>query len=220
MIKELNRYIENNDMIGLRYIFLDCLDVDPTFEKYKEGYDRVKTIEGFFEDYVEIHPLIEDQEKWNEDYWIQLKNDLRENFSEKRFMHMRKVAKVYFSDKISKLQRQRANEKIKKVEEKIYREQKKDSSKLTKDNSKQKEDILSAKERQEIWLKERKKEVKDKYEAQIRQIQKEDPKQKIETKKKIDKSESEQPKKDKEIALVLGIAIIIIIAIIAVLKMV
>lgn len=220
MIKELNRYIENNDMIGLRYIFLDCLDVDPTFEKYKEGYDRVKTIEGFFEDYVEIHPLIEDQEKWNEDYWIQLKNDLRENFSEKRFMHMRKVAKIYFSDKISKLQRQRANEKIKKVEEKIYREQKKDSSKLTKDNSKQKEDILSAKERQEIWLKERKKEVKDKYEAQIRQIQKEDPKQKIETKKKIDKSESEQPKKDKEIALVLGIAIIIIIAIIAVLKMV
>lgn len=218
MIKELNRYIENNDMIGLRYIFLDCLDVDPTFEKYKEGYDRVKTIEGFFEDYVEIHPLIEDQEKWNEDYWIQLKNDLRENFSEKRFMHMRKVAKVYFSDKISKLERQRANEKIKKVEDKICKEEKKDSSRLTKDSSKPKEDILSAKEIQDKWLKERKKEVKDKYEAQIRQIQKEDPKQKIETKKKIDKSE--QPKKDKEIALVLGIAIIIIIAIIAVLKMV
>ena len=211
MIKEINRYIENNDMIGLRYIFLDCLDVDPTFEKYKEGYDRVKTIEGFFEDYVEIHPLIEEQEKWNEDYWIQLKNDLRENFSEKRFMHMRKVAKVYFSDKISKLQRQRANEKIKKIEEKIYREEKKDSSKLTKDNSKPKEYILSAKERQDKLLEERKKEEKEKYEAQIRQIQKEEEDRKIETKKKIDKSE--QPKKDKEIALVLGIAIIIIIAV-------
>ena len=211
MIKEINRYIENNDMIGLRYIFLDCLDVDPTFEKYKEGYDRVKTIEGFFEDYVEIHPLIEEQEKWNEDYWIQLKNDLRENFSEKRFMHMRKVAKVYFSDKISKLQRQRANEKIKKIEEKIYREEKKDSSKLTKDNSKPKEEILSAKERQDKLLEERKKEEKEKYEAQIRQIQKEEEDRKIETKKKIDKSE--QPKKDKEIALVLGIAIIIIIAV-------
>ena len=211
MIKEINRYIEKNDMIGLRYIFLDCLDVDPTFEKYKEGYDRVKTIEGFFEDYVEIHPLIEEQEKWNEDYWIQLKNDLRENFSEKRFMHMRKVAKVYFSDKISKLQRQRANEKIKKIEEKIYREEKKDSSKLTKDNSKPKEDILSAKERQDKLLEERKKEEKEKYEAQIRQIQKEEEDRKIETKKKIDKSE--QPKKDKEIALVLGIAIIIIIAV-------
>ena len=211
MIKEINRYIENNDMIGLRYIFLDCLDVDPTFEKYKEGYDRVKTIEGFFEDYVEIHPLIEEQEKWNEDYWIQLKNDLRENFSEKRFMHMRKVAKVYFSDKISKLQRQRANEKIKKIEEKIYREEKKDSSKLTKDNSKPKEEILSEKERQDKLLEERKKEEKEKYEAQIRQIQKEEEDRKIETKKKIDKSE--QPKKDKEIALVLGIAIIIIIAV-------
>lgn len=125
MLKEINRCIENNDMIGLRYIFLDCLDVDPTFEKYKEGYDKVKTIDGFFEDYVEIHPLVDEKEKWNEDYWIQLKNDLRENFSEKRFMHMRKVAKVYFSDKISKLEMQRANEKIKKVEDKICREEKK-----------------------------------------------------------------------------------------------
>ena len=213
MLKEINRCIENNDMIGLRYIFLDCLDVDPTFEKYKEGYDKVKTIDGFFEDYVEIHPLVDEKEKWNEDYWIQLKNDLRENFSEKRFMHMRKVAKVYFSDKISKLERQRANEKIKKVEDKICREEKKDSSKLTKDSSKPKEDGLSAKERQDKWIEERKEEEKEKYEAKTRQIQKEEQKRKG----KVDKRE--QPKKDKEIALVLGIAVMIIIAIIAVLKM-
>lgn len=213
MLKEINRCIENNDMIGLRYIFLDCLDVDPTFEKYKEGYDKVKTIDGFFEDYVEIHPLVDEKEKWNEDYWIQLKNDLRENFSEKRFMHMRKVAKVYFSDKISKLEMQRANEKIKKVEDKICREEKKDSSKLTKDSSKPKEDGLSAKERQDKWIEERKEEEKEKYEAKTRQIQKEEQKQKG----KVDKRE--QPKKDKEIALVLGIAVMIIIAIIAVLKM-
>ena len=217
MIKEINRYIENNDMIGLRYIFLDCLDVDPTFEKYKEGYDRVKTIDGFFEDYVEIHPLIEEQEKWNEDYWIQLKNDLRENFSEKRFMHMRKVAKVYFSDKISKLERQRANEKIKKVEDKICREEKKDSSKLTKDSSKPKEDRSTAKEKQDKWLEERKKEQKEIYETQKIQIQKKEQKPGIETKSKVDKRE--QPKKAKEIALVLGIVVMIIIAIIAVLKM-
>lgn len=213
MLKEINRCIENNDMIGLRYIFLDCLDVDPTFEKYKEGYDKVKTIDGFFEDYVEIHPLVDEKEKWNEDYWIQLKNDLRENFSEKRFMHMRKVAKVYFSDKISKLEMQRANEKIKKVEDKICREEKKDSSKLTKDSSKPKEDGLSAKERQDKWIEERKEEEKEKYEAKTRQIQKEEQKRKG----KVDKRE--QPKKDKEIALVLGIAVMIIIAIIAVLKM-
>ena len=125
MLKEINRYIENNDMIGLRYIFLDCLDVDPTFEKYKEGYDKVKTIDGFFEDYVEIHPLIEEKEKWNEDYWIQLKNDLRENFSEKRFIHMREVAKVYFLDKIIKLQQQRIEEK--KLERRIEEQRQKNT---------------------------------------------------------------------------------------------
>ena len=217
MLKEINRCIENNDMIGLRYIFLDCLDVDPTFEKYKEGYDKVKTIDGFFENYVELHPLVDEKEKWNEDYWIQLKNDLRENFSEKRFMHMRKVAKVYFSDKISKLQRQRANEKIKKIEEKIYREEKKDSSKLTKDSSKPKEDRSTAKEKQDKWLEERKKEQKEIYETQKIQIQKKEQKPGIETKSKVDKRE--QPKKAKEIALVLGIVVMIIIAIIAVLKM-
>lgn len=217
MLKEINRCIENNDMIGLRYIFLDCLDVDPTFEKYKEGYDKVKTIDGFFENYVELHPLVDEKEKWNEDYWIQLKNDLRENFSEKRFMHMRKVAKVYFSDKISKLERQRANEKIKKVEDKICREEKKDSSKLTKDSSKPKEDRSTAKEKQDKWLEERKKEQKEIYETQKIQIQKKEQKPGIETKSKVDKRE--QPKKAKEIALVLGIVVMIIIAIIAVLKM-
>ena len=212
MLKEINRCIENNDMIGLRYIFLDCLDVDPTFEKYKEGYDKVKTIDGFFENYVELHPLVDEKEKWNEDYWIQLKNDLRENFSEKRFMHMRKVAKVYFSDKISKLERQRANEKIKKVEDKICREEKKDSSKLTKDSSKPKEDRSTAKEKQDKWLEERKKEQKEIYETQKIQIQKKEQKPGIETKSKVDKRE--QPKKAKEIALVLGIVVMIIIAII------
>ena len=217
MLKEINRCIENNDMIGLRYIFLDCLDVDPTFEKYKEGYDKVKTIDGFFENYVELHPLVDEKEKWNEDYWIQLKNDLRENFSEKRFMHMRKVAKVYFSDKISKLERQRANEKIKKVEDKICREEKKDSSKLTKDSSTPKEDRSTAKEKQDKWLEERKKEQKEIYETQKIQIQKKEQKPGIETKSKVDKRE--QPKKAKEIALVLGIVVMIIIAIIAVLKM-
>lgn len=214
MLKEINRYIENNDMIGLRYIFLDCLDVDPTFEKYKEGYGRVKTIDGFFEDYVELHPLVEEKEKWNEDYWIQLKNDLKENFSEKRFTHMREVAKVYFSDKISKLQLQRQ-----KLEE--ARERKKLEQTITEQKEKNKgasclnEDKLSVEEEQKIRLEQKKKELEAKNKEIERHIKKQ--KQKVENQKK--EYVRNQSKKDKEIALVLGIVIIIIIAIIAVLKM-
>lgn len=222
MLKEINRYIENNDMIGLRYIFLDCLDVDPTFEKYKEGYDRVKTIDGFFEDYVEIHPLIEEQEKWNEDYWIQLKNDLRENFSEKRFMHMRKVAKVYFSDKISKLQLQRQwmEEENKKLEQRIE-EQRRVAQKIIEQREKNKkisysnEGKISVAEEDKIRLEQRKKELEAANKEAERIIEKQ--KQKVENQKK--EYARNQSKKDKEIALVLGIAIIIIIAIIVVLKM-
>ena len=221
MIKEINRYIENNDMIGLRYIFLDCLDVDPTFEKYKEGYDRVKTIDGFFEDYVEIHPLIEEQEKWNEDYWIQLKNDLRENFSEKRFMHMRKVAKVYFLDKISKLQRQRMEEENKKLEQRIEEQRQSVGQKITEQREKNKkiscsnEGKRSIAEEDKKRLEQIKKELEEKNKETERHIQKQN--EKVENHKK--EYAGTQSKKGKEIALVLGIAIIVIIAIIAVLKM-
>lgn len=223
MLKEINRCIENNDMIGLRYIFLDCLDVDPTFEKYKEGYDKVKTIDGFFEDYVELHPLIEEKDRWNEDYWIQLKNDLRENFSEKRFMHMRKVAKVYFSDKISKLQlqRQRIEKENKKLEQRIEEQRQRVGQKITEQREGNKkisyssEGKLSVAEEDRKMLEQKKKELEAKNKETERQI--ENQKQKVENHKK--EYERKQSKKVKEIALVLGIALIVIIAIIAFLKM-
>lgn len=215
MLKEINRYIENNDMIGLRYIFLDCLDVDPTFEKYKEGYDKVKTIDGFFEDYVEIHPLIEEKEKWNEDYWIQLKNDLRENFSEKRFIHMREVAKVYFSDKIIKLQQQRVEEK--KLERRIEEQRQKNTEWEEKNKGVVclNKDKPSVEEEQQRRLEKIRKELEAKNEETERHIK--DQKQKVENDKK--EYAGTQSKKGKEIALVLGIAIIMIITIITVLKM-
>lgn len=214
MLKEINRCIENNDMIGLRYIFLDCLDVDPTFEKYKEGYDRVKTIDGFFEDYVEIHPLIEEKEKWNEDYWIQLKNDLRENFSEKRFIHMREVAKVYFSDKIIKLQQQRVEEKKKELEW-IKKQKITEQKEKNKGASCLNEDKPSIEEQQQRRLDKRRKELEAKNKEIERHMK--DQKQKVANQKK--EYARSQPKKDKEIVLVLGIAIIIIIVMVAVLKM-
>jgi hypothetical protein len=46
MIAGVKKCIDAGDIKGLRYIFLDSLDVDPTFEKYKDDYAVCKKIEG------------------------------------------------------------------------------------------------------------------------------------------------------------------------------
>ena len=60
----------------------------PTEQKGAEALDRVT-------------------EKWNEKYWVQIKMDLMKNFSEKRFSHMREVAKVIYAEKIKRLEQER-----------------------------------------------------------------------------------------------------------------
>lgn len=47
MHTEVQNCINKKDIKGLRYIFIDCLDVDPTFEKYKEDYIVCKNQMGF-----------------------------------------------------------------------------------------------------------------------------------------------------------------------------
>lgn len=126
MLAEVKKCAENNNIRGLRYIFADSLDVDPTFEKYKEDYDYCKKINGFFEPFVEITPLISDKGRWNMNYWDQLKIDLMKNFSSKRFEHMIDVAKVVYSDKVSRLVSERQAEaeleqRNKKIEEEKVR---------------------------------------------------------------------------------------------------
>ena len=48
MIAGVKKCIDAGDIKGLRYIFLDSLDVDPTFEKYKDDYAICRKIEGMF----------------------------------------------------------------------------------------------------------------------------------------------------------------------------
>ena len=103
MLPEINKCIENKDIKGLRYIFIDSLDVDPTFEKYRKDFETCKNVEGLFEPYKEMGGIIEDEKKWTFEYWEQLKNDLMHNFSQKRFEHMQAVAKVVYSDKVERL---------------------------------------------------------------------------------------------------------------------
>lgn len=109
---EIKKCADQNDVKGLRYIFVDCLDVDPTFESYKEDYEYCKRIKGFFVDFEDITPLRTNSSDWNEDYWVKLKVDLLKNFSEKRFLHMIEVAKVVKADKIRRLQQERHLSKV------------------------------------------------------------------------------------------------------------
>lgn len=103
MFAEVKKCADNHDIKGLHYIFVDSLDVDPTFEKYKEDYLYCKEIVGFFDSHNDMTPIQEDKNKWNMAYWEQLKLDLVKNFSQRRFEHMLQVAKVVYSDKIERL---------------------------------------------------------------------------------------------------------------------
>lgn len=103
MLPEVKRCADHQDIKGLRYIFADSLDVDPTFEKYKEDYEYCKEISGFFEPHKELSGFLADENQWNLQYWDQLKIDLMKNFSKSRFEHMRNVAKVVYADKIQRL---------------------------------------------------------------------------------------------------------------------
>lgn len=111
MLTEIRKCVDANDIKGLRYIFVDCLDVDPTFEKYKSDYEYCTNMDGLFEPYRELTPLSLDKAAWDMNYWEQLKLDLMKNFSRKRFEHMREVAKVVYAEKIDKLFREREQQR-------------------------------------------------------------------------------------------------------------
>jgi hypothetical protein len=110
MLAEVKKCADNNDIKGLRYIFLDSLDVDPTFEKYKADYEYCKGIGGFFEPHTELTALLHDESRMNMQYWEQLKADLMKNFSSKRFEHMRSVARIVYADKVARLLSERQKE--------------------------------------------------------------------------------------------------------------
>lgn len=111
MHTEVKKCVADNDIKGLRYIFADALDVDPTFEKYKEDYAYCKTINGFFEPFIECTRLSFDKNQWNRKYWNQLKMDILKNFSEKRYEHMIQVAQIVYAEKIQRLQKERSMQK-------------------------------------------------------------------------------------------------------------
>lgn len=103
----IKKYADSGEVEHLRYIFLDSLDVDPTFENYKEELEYCRNIPGLFEPYKEMSPLKKDPSEWNDSYWISIKKDLKKNYSIERFEHMKEVAKVVYADKIERLKAER-----------------------------------------------------------------------------------------------------------------
>lgn len=96
----------NGNIKGIRYIFVDGLDVDPTFKKYKYAYDYEKGMIKFLDDHEELTPF-KPKDQWDKNYYDTIKNDCIKNFSEKRFSHLREVAKVVYADKIRRLVKER-----------------------------------------------------------------------------------------------------------------
>lgn len=106
MHEEVKKFADAGDVKSLKYIFVDCLDVDPTFEKYLDDYNYCAK-KGLFEPHKNLNDFSNRQADWNDNYWQILKRDLLKNFSRERLDHMRKVAPVVFADKVARLQRER-----------------------------------------------------------------------------------------------------------------
>lgn len=111
MHENVKKYADSNDVMGLRYIFVDCLDVDPTFEKYAEDFAYCKDKEGLFETHRELTPMTMNQQAWDDDYWVQLKTDLMKNFSRERFGHMMQAAKVVYAEKLARITAEREQQR-------------------------------------------------------------------------------------------------------------
>lgn len=208
MLTVIKECIDKHDFMGLRYIFLDSLDVDPTFETYQEDYNACKNMPGFFEIHEELHGIIVDKSRWDIKYWEQLKIDLMKNFSRERFEHMREVAKVVYADKIVRLQKER-RERQDKVSERgvtdINGEKVREPSKSSKELIKKlrEEEIRKAKEniRENININNK---IDNKNEHE---------KQEKKPEHQIYEQEKQQRKKMKGIALVvLAIVLAIIVA--------
>lgn len=103
----IKNYADNGDLKELKYIFVDALDVDPTFVRYEEEYNYCKSIPGLLEAHIELTPFRQDKTRWDEAYWTSLKMDLVKNFSDLRMMHMKEVAQVFLAEKITRILKER-----------------------------------------------------------------------------------------------------------------
>lgn len=224
MHTEVKKCVADNDIKGLRYIFADALDVDQTFEKYKEDYAYCKTINGFFEPFIECTRLSFDKNQWNRKYWNQLKMDILKNFSEKRYEHMIQVAQIVYAEKIQRLQKERSMQKkntLNEVQSTVTNSQKNQRSMAYKNDSRKTKVIefegklLSEEAVNEILMK-RKKNAEENKRVEERIAQQNV--QHIE--RKVNENYNSGQKGESESKKALGIAAVIVIVIILIIVMI
>lgn len=121
MLPAVKKYADEGNVRRLRYIFRDSLDVDPTFEAYYESYRYCDKVSNLFDEHKELHPMMDNQELWNMQYWQQLSIDLMNNYSRERFEHMIRVAPIVYAEKVKCLQKERQ----------AKREQQRESNKIS-----------------------------------------------------------------------------------------
>lgn len=56
MDAEIKKFADSKDLKSLKYIFVDSLDVDPTFVRYEEEYNYCKSIPGLLESHIGLTP--------------------------------------------------------------------------------------------------------------------------------------------------------------------
>ena len=224
MHTEVKKCVADNDIKGLRYIFADALDVDPTFEKYKEDYAYCKTINGFFEPFIECTRLSFDKNQWNRKYWNQVKMDILKNFSEKRYEHMIQVAQIVYAEKIQRLQKERSMQKkntLNEVQSTVTNSQKNQRLMASKNDSRKTKVIefegklLSEEAVNEILMK-RKKNAEENKRVEERIAQQNV--QHIE--RKVNENYNSGQKGESESKKALGIAAVIVIVIILIIVMI
>ena len=121
MHEEVKKAVQTGDVKRLKYIFVDSLDVDPTFENYREDFDYCVK-HNIFENHEVLTKLQKEPSNWTFDYWKSLKKDLTKNFSKKRMEHMIEVAKVIYKEKVERLKKERNKSSNSKIEEPIKEE--------------------------------------------------------------------------------------------------
>lgn len=122
MHEDVKKAVQTGDVKRLKYIFVDSLDVDPTFENYKEDFDYCSQ-NNIFENHEVLTKLQKEPSNWTFDYWKSLKKDLTKNFSKKRLLHMTEVAKVIYKDKVERLKKERNQYNNPQIEEKPVKEE-------------------------------------------------------------------------------------------------
>ena len=97
---EVKKSIAQGKGSNLRYFFVDSFNIDPTFASYHDDFEYCRQ-HDVFEPQRRLTPFRTDERSWDKEYWLNLKADLQDNFSEERMLHMINVAKVIYKQRIN-----------------------------------------------------------------------------------------------------------------------